>query len=362
MKFETNDIKMIYNHLQDDLSRLVFSQRLMYNLTDDWSYMQRVIDVIPYGFNGFFEELRRHEGQRIIFFGAGVDGGLIYEMVRNCFPALQCICFVDNSNRKHGMMYCGLPVVSFAELMEKYRDDCVIIATNDYRDEVKKQLLSGGFPKGNIISSATGEDSPSKLYKKQYFDLSALPHDDNEIFVDGGVLDGSSTLEFIKWAGGKYKHAYLFEPNTEMRGTIENNLRGIEKFQCIDKGLWNEKAELAFEIDRSPLHTGGGSKLVADKKLAPHDALRVPVISLDEALGDTRVTFIKLDVEGSEKMALVGAEKIIRKYRPKLAVCVYHKKEDIWEIPKLLLNYHPDYAFYLRHYAFDACETVLYAI
>ena len=74
------------------------------------------------------------------------------------------------------------------------------------------------------------------------------------------------------------------------------------------------------------------------------------------------ITFLKMDIEGSELAALRGAERIIREQRPKLAICVYHKPEDLREIPSLLLSYHPDYKLYLRHYSINETETVLYAI
>ena len=79
-------------------------------------------------------------------------------------------------------------------------------------------------------------------------------------------------------------------------------------------------------------------------------------------MGSRKVTFLKMDIEGSELAALRGAERIIREQRPKLAICVYHKPEDLWEIPSLLLSYHPDYKLYLRHYSINETETVLYAI
>lgn len=83
---------------------------------------------------------------------------------------------------------------------------------------------------------------------------------------------------------------------------------------------------------------------------------------LDEIAGDRRITFIKMDIEGAEKEALVGAQNIIRNQKPKLAISIYHKKEDIWELPALLLEMNPEYQFYLRHYSLREAETVLYAV
>ena len=77
---------------------------------------------------------------------------------------------------------------------------------------------------------------------------------------------------------------------------------------------------------------------------------------------DERVTFIKMDIEGSEYNALLGARETIVKDRPKLAVSIYHKKEDIWTLPSLILEMVPDYKLFFGHYSIAAAETVLYAI
>ena len=69
-----------------------------------------------------------------------------------------------------------------------------------------------------------------------------------------------------------------------------------------------------------------------------------------------------MDIEGAELAALKGGEKIIRSCKPKLAIAVYHKRTDIWDIPKLLLKYNPDYRFYLRVYSFTGNDAILYAI
>ena len=68
-----------------------------------------------------------------------------------------------------------------------------------------------------------------------------------------------------------------------------------------------------------------------------------------------------MDIEGAEYRALLGAKETIKKYRPKMALSVYHKPQDIIEIPTLLLEYHEDYKFALRQYSSIGDETVLYA-
>ena len=83
--------------------------------------------------------------------------------------------------------------------------------------------------------------------------------------------------------------------------------------------------------------------------------------SIDNVIKE-EVTFIKLDVEGAELRTLMGAAETIKKYKPRLAISIYHKPEDIYEIPLLLMEYRPDYRFYIRHYTSYIWETVLYAV
>lgn len=73
------------------------------------------------------------------------------------------------------------------------------------------------------------------------------------------------------------------------------------------------------------------------------------------------VSFIKMDVEGSEYKAIMGSETTIKKYKPRLAISVYHADEDFIKIPALLLMLNPDYQFAYRHYTTSMEETVLYA-
>jgi hypothetical protein len=69
-----------------------------------------------------------------------------------------------------------------------------------------------------------------------------------------------------------------------------------------------------------------------------------------------------MDIEGSEPQALSGAEEIIKKQKPKLAISVYHKLEHLWEIPLYLKHIVPEYKIYLRHHSPLEYETVCYAI
>jgi len=75
-----------------------------------------------------------------------------------------------------------------------------------------------------------------------------------------------------------------------------------------------------------------------------------------------KVDFIKLDIEGSEGDAIHGAAETIRKFKPRLAISLYHKNDDFLAIPKSIKTLRPDYRFFLGHYTVTGWETVLYAV
>ena len=86
----------------------------------------------------------------------------------------------------------------------------------------------------------------------------------------------------------------------------------------------------------------------------------VPIIRMDDVINDP-VTFIKMDVEGFELRALQGAEGLIRRDQPLLAICGYHKQSDLWEIPLYMKNILPDHHILLRNYV-GIIEYVFYAV
>jgi hypothetical protein len=124
--------------------------------------------------------------------------------------------------------------------------------------------------------------------------------------------------------------------------------------------LWFDETELLFAPNTDDR---AGSSFITG---AAGEKYPVPVTSLDayfknEAEGGLP-TFIKMDIEGAELGALLGAVEIIRQNKPRLAICAYHKLEDIYELPRAILAIRKDYRFALRQHAPGCWDTVLYAV
>jgi hypothetical protein len=98
--------------------------------------------------------------------------------------------------------------------------------------------------------------------------------------------------------------------------------------------------------------------------LARRPASRFPssyFVDLKAAEGLSRIDFIKLDIEGAEASALRGASRTIREDKPRLAISLYHRLQDFYELPLLLRGLNPGYRFAIDHYSIHSEETVLYA-
>lgn len=188
--------------------------------------------------------------------------------------------------------------------------------------------------------------------KEQYFPKGIIELSDREVFVDGGAYTGDTLLTFLRLSGARSARCHAFEPDpaTAARLTATVEKRGLRGVTVHNKGLWSAPATLPFSVWHG---TSASAVSGAGEVTVEADAV-------DRAAPDA--TFIKLDVEGAELEALRGAAETIRRNRPKLAVCVYHKPGDLFEIPLFIKSLAPEYRLYLRQHQPVACETVLYAV
>lgn len=181
----------------------------------------------------------------------------------------------------------------------------------------------------------------------QYFD--PIVKLDGDVFVDGGGYDGVTSLEFIKHCPN-YKKIYFFEPSSENMMLAKNNLRFFSNVVFFEYGLSDENQSLYFDTT-----SGSASKVVEMSDCS------ILLDSVDRLVKDP-VSFIKIDIEGFEINALRGMKSHIENDHPKLAIAVYHKPNDFWEIQNYILSIRADYNIYLRHYTQGTDETIMYFI
>ena len=376
---ESEKIRWVYSQLEDDESRFIFEKRNQFYLTNDYRYIGEIVDKYVPEFSDCKwspEILRKlfltikEKGMNVIIFGAGYHGRRLLQLSYGGGVKVDYFC--DSSSEKWNTKVDGVPVIALDELIEqKLINNHVIIISPMLRnvyEEIFDLLIEHGIPECNIYKYADYYFIKA-LSEKQYFDK-VITLGEDEVFVDGGSYDFSNSEIFINNVaklGMKYKKIYAFEPdmgNVKRCKEKINNL-AVDKIELLPYGLGsvNEYQEF-FSLGNASSYSSKFQKL--SESGVPLKGLgtvpkKVKVISLDSYIYE-KVTFIKMDIEGVELEALKGAKNILLNDRPKLAICIYHKKEDLWEIPYYIKTLVPEYKLYIRHYGNYLYETVLYAI
>ena len=183
--------------------------------------------------------------------------------------------------------------------------------------------------------------SPTNSLKEQYF-IEEFKH--SKKFVDCGAFAGETALEYFKLNNGK---VISFEADPNNVKNLKENVKN-KNVLIYPMGVYSKTAILKL----TSLGSGSFISNEGDNFIS--------VTSLDEAIYNFKPDYIKMDVEGSEKEALIGAKEIIKEFKPKLAISLYHKAEDLWELPLLIKELNPDYEFKIRCHNHLCVETVLY--
>lgn len=206
---------------------------------------------------------------------------------------------------------------------------------------------------------------PSNYLIPQFIDNQYFPKDidifkniDNLKFIDCGAFCGDtikSTMKNFKLMNKKVECIVSIEPDAINIASIsaeqkrQKNLYKDTNFLTYNAAVWSKNEILKF-------HGEGTSGTVSN------NGISVAGISLDCTVKNISPNYIKMDIEGAEKEALFGAKELIKEHSPILAICLYHRPEDLWEIPLLINEINPNYDMYLRIYGQLGLETVLYCV
>ena len=165
--------------------------------------------------------------------------------------------------------------------------------------------------------------------------------------LDVGACFGDTALTFSHRVGDS-GHVYSFDPMPRHCEIIRENLAmnpiHASRITLFEFGLSDREHEGNGRDGVDP-----GARLSDDLSTRTLDSLGLP-----------RVDFAKMDIEGAESMALRGGEETIRRWRPRLAISLYHRNEDFYTIPLWLNALGINYRFFLDHHSIHQEETVLY--
>lgn len=171
---------------------------------------------------------------------------------------------------------------------------------------------------------------------------------DKEHYADLGAYRGDTVEELVCLCGG-FEKAYAFEPDKKTFIKLADNTKGYGNITLYPYALWSENTTLNF--------SGGGGRQSALNNIG----YEVEAVALDNIMGETKLTYIKADVEGVEKEALEGMSVILKEQKPKLCISAYHRSADIFELILQIKAINPEYKIHLRHHPYiPAWDTNIY--
>ncbi|MBM4412010.1 MAG: FkbM family methyltransferase [Chloroflexi bacterium] len=181
-----------------------------------------------------------------------------------------------------------------------------------------------------------------------------------DVVIDGGAFLGETALYFAERVGlhGKV-YAFEFMPsNVELiHQNLAMNPQYHTRIEIVERPLWSDSTTQLTADDRGP-----GSSLRSVNDASEHTFMTISIDDFVRNQSVPQVDFIKLDIEGAELATIEGARTVIMTFKPQLAICIYHKNSDFWQIPQLLHEMVPEYEFYVDHFVpFPNWETVLFA-
>lgn len=316
--------------------------------------------------------------------------------------------FIDDTPEKRGAAFMGWPVITTEQARELCRDFLILICSDSPKNSRTMYQVLCEHPidgadvclyasyhfcrhAGEVLtvydmledplSKATyadmilyrmGERPRDQAYTcslaSQYF---AIPQFSDirfdEVFVDCGAYVGDTFERFLANRSGNFQSYYAFEPDARNFEAFRTRMERLEREWSIPEG----KIHLVpCGVGDKSCHLSADSQRLDDKKpdwsafeLLSHTETvsgGVPVCTVDEYFAQQPITFLKADIEGFEERMLRGARAVIRRDRPKLAVCLYHNPSDMYRLPLLIKEYCPEYKFLIRQHYFSWWETVLY--
>jgi len=257
-------------------------------------------------------------------------------------------------------------VMSFEEFYQIYADDMpksIFWLT--------KKSFYNDYPREIVKVNRLWKDKKSReLYQsllrhRLKFDFDILPKPStntqyvpNDIplpkpycLLDLGAFDGDTILSFIKKK--LVKQVIAFEPDPDNFKKLVERVRKYRKKYNITLfpfGVGNT-------FTKAPFYSEGQSSKYCDK-----GDVDIQVVKLDEFLPDIKPDYIKIDIEGMERKALLGMRNLVEKCQPVMAVSLYHNPQDLFTLPLLISAWKYEADFYLRMYGEHCLETILYCV
>lgn len=179
-----------------------------------------------------------------------------------------------------------------------------------------------------------------------------------DVVIDAGAFVGESGIYFADKVG-KTGKVYSFEPDPVNYAAMLQNFQSNNITDNV-YGVRIALSDTTKTIEFVRRRGAASGKSENEESSIDLEKIYVRGITLDEFAASEKlehIDFLKADLEGADIDFLKGATETIKKFAPKCGLTVYHKEDDIVEIPKLLLSCQPNYKFWFRMES----EPVLFA-
>lgn len=239
-------------------------------------------------------------------------------------------------------------IADIKEQLESYRYVYDELLHDENSKKTLKELLAARLTLRFCDLAQVCTPHPSEYFDRTFFDFSA-----SGVYVDCGGYNGDTALEYALVCP-EYKKIIVFEADPTCIDKAKVRLNGLAKDDSvvfIEAAVGDQNGTVCFAQN----NCAGDGAVTAERA-----DIVVRQQTIDELEQD--VTFIKMDIEGSEYKALKGAEKTIQRCHPDLAICVYHKPHDLWQLITYIDNMGCGYEYALHHFGgTHFFDTVLYA-
>lgn len=291
------------------------------------------------------DQLREKENP-LVFIGVGMSGAAVAAQLAdmNVRRVLDMPDFYLNT------LFEDIRSAPAAELAARVAVCFDILADDASRDVLLAKLrgfldFEPGFARQNYYGDICHSD--------QYFQNNLIRFTENSVLVDCGAYTGDTMQDFLR-RGLPFRKYIAYELNRRNYEKLQNNMNDAREGETGELIAYNcgvgERNEQIYYDD------------VVSASSVSSTGIPGEIVRMSDHLRDEAVSFIKMDIEGAEMGALRGAEELIRRRRPDLAICVYHSISDLYEIPLYIHSIVPEYQLYLRHHTPVFCETVCYAV
>lgn len=229
-----------------------------------------------------------------------------------------------------------------------------------YTEVIRRRTLYGECDFSDLMARGEWEYQIPLMFRRN------RPED--EVILDCGAAVGDTLRQFAKTFGPKLKRVYAFECGKNALMELEKEAASLKcrkwvpDVRIMPYGLSDHEGEMVFARTLRP-----NASFIRESRLYAEGALdvvgydQVKVSTIDKLIPiEEKVTLIKMDIEGSEYNALLGARKTIQTHKPKLAISLYHNGKDYYRLPLLAKELVPEYKIAVRHHNKNHCDTDMY--